>query len=260
MKRISLLPLPLVLLFFSISALAQNSFTITGYSIGEQKVNDARERLITSNVVTPIGSLLAHANGKNISIIVLGYADQTGKHADNDTIGQARADQVKSYLLESFPEAFIIARSKGDEKNSRMVTISWNLIPAATTPPLKKDGNAPVLAVLAMATFLLAVGLVRIARRNRKALTATPQPKEKTEEEFHYQRDGKQFAIPVKIKNGQFETPFPNLKDPSTFNTRATRRETQKVIDLFMGKLFEKPDVQKLIRNGTIRLKEESHV
>ncbi len=259
MKRI-LLFLSITLSLCSISAVAQNSFTITGYSIGETKVNDAREQLITSNVVVQIKNLLARANGKKISITVLGYADQTGKRADNDAIGQARAEQVRSYLLESFPEALVIARSKGDEKNSRMVTVSWDLIPVAAAPPLKKDGHATAFVVLAIGIFLLAVSLVRIARRKPEAPTAPPQPKEKTEEMFHYTRDGKEFDIPVKLKNGLLETPFPNLKDPSTFNTRATPREVQKVIDLFMGKLFDKPVVQELIANGTIRSKEQSNV
>ena len=259
MKRI-LMVLSIALSLCSISAIAQNSFTIAGYSIGEKKVNDAREQLITSNVVAPIKSLLAHANGKKISITVLGYADQTGKHRDNDDIGQARAEQVRSYLLESFPEALIIARSKGDDKNSRVVTVSWNSIPAAAAPPLKKDGHATVFVVLAIGIFLLAISLLHIARRKPETPTATPQPKEKTEEVLHYTRDGKEFDIPIIKKNGLWETPFPNKTDPSTLNTRATPGEAQNVIDLFMGKLFEKPVVQELIANGTIRSKEHGHV
>jgi hypothetical protein len=260
--------------FLVVATLAAISWTtnaqeakITGYPLGEFAVKGDIKSQLTTNVVQPLRSTLSRTPNAEVSISIVGYADQTGTGAKNDVIGSERADDAKSFLLENFPKATITSRSGGDEQNSRMVEVSWKIADApavASPPPPQKNGVSETTIVISSASaFAIALGgILFILTRNRKPesvqlalapAVAAPAAQKPEPRYVHFKKDGYLYIVPILERDGRFHTPFP---EPNA--SRTTFGDIKKAVRGALTISLTESAIEAMVANGTIK-KEKSH-
>jgi hypothetical protein len=253
-----------VLAVVALTARAQKAVMITGYQPGEFAVKNGIEQQLDANVVSPIASVTARANGEDLRIFVTGYADKTGSGAENDRIALARAEQVKEFLLEQFPKATITDLTKGDEANARMVMISWKITAASPTPLQKKSNSKMIVLVviIGFAIFIIIVGIARPKATQPMQFTPPPQveaipaaAKPATSEIVPVEKDGNIYDVPIELKNGIWRTPFPTQADATKIVFRKDRRDAVKAVKACIANPFYAPTIKQLIANGTIMVR-----
>ncbi len=258
--------------FFALAVLAAIALTsqaqevkVTGYQPGYIEVTSDMEQQLNANVVKPIGLAMTHADGGDLQIFVKGYADKTGSGKENQHIALDRAEQVKEFLLEQFPKATITNRTKGDDANARMVTISWKFTAAPPTPmPQQKKSNSGMIALVAVigiAIVIIIAVVVRPKATQPVQLAPPPQAVEAipvaTEPEINWVRtenSGGTHDVRIEFKDGMWHTPFPTQKDPTQFIFRKTLRDVVKAVKACMANPFYASTIKQSIANETIKV------
>jgi hypothetical protein len=209
----------LVALVLCTGAVAQTTIKITGYATGESKVNTDIERQLVTNVVKPIQTATSATPNHKLSIYVFGSTDRTGSIGANDDLGRKRAEDVRSYLMMQFPDASIIVQSKGDMENTRMVTVSWKVIPIATpVATLLTHGQKMWLIIgTAFLALLLLVMKAKSATTQTEpesqpqATEIIPAPAPVVREPKQMKiigEDGNTYQVFITPKNDGWESPF----------------------------------------------------
>ena len=251
-----------------IVAAAQNTVTINGFENGKYSIleNPGIEQQLSAAAVPAIANTIADArtHGKTVAIKVTGYAsrDAADQGRLNDDVSWARANAITQSLRYSFPGIEVDPVPGGSKANARIVVIEWKIVPMASTAAIPAPQNAKTFSAIPIGGIAATTGIILMAvfflikRRDRQAaaepLAVTVPPAPLQEPHVEYYRCG-DYLVPITKIGDEFVTPFPNKEDPTTLNTRPTRQEVHKVVQLFMKRLFEKPVVQELIANGTIR-------
>ncbi len=251
-----------------IAASAQSTVTVTGFENGKYSIveNPGIEQQLSAAVIPAIANTITaiRAQGKTVAIKVTGYAsrDKADQGRLNDDVSWARANAIAQSLRYSFPGIEIDPVPGGSRANARIVVVEWKIVPmpGGATAPAPKDAKTPSAVRMGIASaFTIGMTLLAVfffAKRRRRQ-TATHPPTEpalpaQREPHVEYYHCG-DYLVPITKIGDEFVTPFPNKEDPSTLNKRPTRQEARKVVQLFMKRLFDKPAVQELIANGTIR-------
>ncbi|MFH0955889.1 MAG: hypothetical protein V1801_01580 [Candidatus Falkowbacteria bacterium] len=120
--------------FFDIATTAKaEEFIISGYGPKEFAVKDDVEKQAKEMVES-------WGVKKPAKIIIQGFADKTGKTAENDSIARDRASELKAFL-ESKTNAKITAISKGESEDVRkvVVTVAFAVATAPVATETKDD-------------------------------------------------------------------------------------------------------------------------
>jgi hypothetical protein len=258
MRRIGLTVL-LVLVFatFVASEETKGSKAIGEYPIGEFAVKGQVEQQLNQLVAEIKGKM---ADGDRLQITVVGSADSTGVSAANDRLARDRAEQVAAVFSANFPEAKIIAWSKGDAENVRQVRVEYKIIstpiPAPVPEPAKpkkpSDGleDYVVGAFILLAIFILLFSIFW----GKRAKKSRVKKAETGIQWINLEVNGEKYSysIGIVVKNGVWCSPF-----TSRSGSQICRDSKRGIIESLKGCL--KKDefrLQKfeLIRQGIIRV------
>jgi hypothetical protein len=252
MRRIGLTVL-LVLVFatFVASEETKGSKAIGEYPIGEFAVKGQVEQQLNQLVAEIKGKM---ADGDRLQITVVGSADSTGVSAANDRLARDRAEQVAAVFSANFPEAKIIAWSKGDAENVRQVRVEYKIIstpiPAPVPEPAKpkeKDWTLFWFALLIMiiSTFVLFCFSYKTRTKKSRVKKA-----ETGIQWINLEVKGEKYSIRVEVEKGEWCSPF-----FSRSGTLILRNSKKGIIDSLKGCL-KKPEFRfqkdELIRRGII--------
>lgn len=138
-RKVFLLLAVLALLIAAIAALlvskpltvaAAEEFPIFGYGVGEFAIKGDVERQAEQMIK-------GWGNKKPAEITVQGFADKTGKAAENDLVARDRAEQMMFFLESRTDVSRIASVSKGDSENARKVTVIVEFV----SPPAEKRSS-----------------------------------------------------------------------------------------------------------------------
>jgi hypothetical protein len=255
-----------VALMLSIGAIAQTtgSFTVTGYPDNGFAVKDGIEKQLTSGIVTPIETSTRESNAE-ILISVVGFTSKTGSAATNDPLALTRAEGVKNFLLNKFPKATITALSKGDEANSRIVTVSWKITsPAKPQAPDEKYQPYWVIAGVLIGGVIIFIVLTVSIRRNTPKSNVIPEasaPKEPKIETVRYEMDYYVYLVRIEQREDGYYLPFKKIVggkvDPTRFEFRPELRDAKNAVKSCLKNPLHKPAIEKLIANGIITIQKK---
>jgi hypothetical protein len=265
MKRtvLRILVFGITLAFVALIAQAEET-KITGYQPGEFAVKGTIEQQLTTQVVDKIKSKLAIVPNGDLRIYVIGYADQLGSAHSKDLIGRDRAEAVQSYLLTKFPKATIIYYSKGDEADSRMVILYWNVTnPVPQPQPGKRDTRTLPLIGGGILVIIALVVLVHFAKTNVQpaAVVAPPLPAESAAEKSpgllkllvcDVEQRGRRYVVIIKQMSDGCYTGL-----PKPYDFRREPRDARKAVVSFLKNPANDAAIEQSIADGTIELKEE---
>lgn len=245
MRRIALLVLLIVLAATNV-AMAKDevieSFVIAGYAPGEFAVKGQIERQLNELVKEIKGKL--EKEGGRLQVAVVGSADTTGTSVSNDRLAKDRAEQVAAVLSANFPEAKVIAWSKGDAENVRQVRVEYRIAPVPAPAIIEKPITVGIIAVLA------AILILSLARRRQK-------PKKAVEEIPCFKWidlvvDGEKYSVRIDFKDGKFLSPFTSKSGAQIY------RDSKKgMIESLKGCLRKeefRPQKEDLVRKGLIKV------
>ncbi|MDP2737035.1 MAG: hypothetical protein Q8O59_04640 [bacterium] len=166
MKKLAMVVVLFCLLALPIYSVAEE-YTIIGYAPEEFAVKGTIEQQ-AKRMVESWGTK------KPAKIIIQGFADKTGKAAENDKVARDRAGEMKAFL-EIKTDAKITALSRGDSKDAREVVVVAEFAAAAPIALAKKssvnEGINLLGFCLAVATFVSLLSLIiwLFIRMKRKA-------------------------------------------------------------------------------------------
>ncbi|MDP3956602.1 MAG: hypothetical protein Q8P97_01225 [bacterium] len=129
--------------------------TITGYGSNEFAVKDDVERQAKKMVE-------GWGTKKLEKIDIQGFADKTGKKAENDRVARDRASEMKAFL-ETKTDAHITAISKGDSENARKVVMTVYFAGVALVPasaPVANSGRPMTAQVLYLFSLIMGIAIV----------------------------------------------------------------------------------------------------
>lgn len=133
-----------------------DQFVITDYGLKEFAVKDKIERQAEEMVKN-------WGTKKPAKIIIQGFADKTGKTAENDVVARDRASEMKAFL-ETKVDAKITAISKGDLEDARKVVVDVEFavasIPVKPIPASANTSKEPAGWSEDIIPVLLLLGLV----------------------------------------------------------------------------------------------------
>ncbi|TSC75679.1 MAG: hypothetical protein G01um101430_173 [Parcubacteria group bacterium Gr01-1014_30] len=212
MRRLAIVVLVLVSVATAVAAQEiTGEFVVTGYLPGEFAVRGEVERQL-NQLVAEIKKRLE--NGQ-LQISVIGSADVTGSSPINDRLAQDRAGQVAAVLTANFPEARIVAWSRGDAENIRQVRVEYRIIPpqeeAEGVSVAKEPSASPKAIMLVGAVVLLAVVLAILLSRNmlymllRGRVTAQPAQGPRW---VDVEVGGVSYSVKIAVFDGVFVSPF----------------------------------------------------
>ncbi len=137
MKKYILAVIMLCLMAIAPAYLAAEEYVINGYGLGEYAVKEDIE-LQAKKMIESWGTK------KPAKIIIHGFADKTGKTAENDSIARDRAQDMKVFLEEKKIDAKITARSLGDSEDARKVMVNVEFTATVPAPIVKTVQPKPV--------------------------------------------------------------------------------------------------------------------
>lgn len=191
-------------------------FTITGYGPEESALKGDQEK-------QALKIIEGWGKKKPVRIIVYGFADKSGTTAKNDEYSKKRAEEVKNFFEEKYPEVKVITRSKGDSANARKVVVTVEF--AATTSPLLplKFGVMILVATILISVIFVLLLLRKKGGNNRRVEWITNIPAKAPvypEEQVSYEEElseevseawvqlGEDYEVLLVKKNGNWEAPF----------------------------------------------------
>lgn len=267
MRQIGLLVGLLVLVFAAVAASEEvkGSKAIGEYPIGEFAVKGEVERQLNL-LVKEIKESLEKGDGQ-LQITVVGSADTTGSSVSNDRLAWERAEQVAAVLSANFPEAKVVAWSKGDAENVRQVRVEYRFISTPLTPaPAPPASVVPVPVekpVIRSETIYIALGifvaagiisfiLVFLVRgKLEKATKTKPQPATGTQW-IDIEVKGEKYSTRVEVKDSLWYSPF-----TSRSGTPIYRDSKRGIIESLKGCLKKDEFSEQrigLIRKGAIKV------
>lgn len=257
----------LLFMFGCLAAAAEieHEANVIGYQAGEFAVKGIIEQQL-ERVAARISS--SRAKSDQVDFSVIGCADQTGISALNDELGRKRAEEVKAFLSGKFPDARIVARTKGAELDSKMVIVKWKfssahvLSPQNTPQPGVSYGQKVALWIMALLSLasLLWWPILVWARRTRKKASEESKPAEPVivqpevidATSVTVEINGTSYSVPVVKKgDGMWYTPFRTLTDRPMF--RADFKDAVGAVKSCVKKQDYGPAIEKLIADGTIK-------
>jgi len=256
MKRV------LALIFFAVNLLASEvqETRITGYQSGEFAVKGAVEEQV---------NILISRLPKNskLEITVIGFADRIGTSAVNDRLAKDRAEEVKSVLSDKFPEAKIIALTKGDELDVKMVLVQWKVIPAPKTAVVKAEQqkNDKTWLLIYGVAGIVVTGICILSLLSRRTVRNQPakpaEPKKLPVRWVDVEADGKIYSVPVSFESDEmWHTPLPQMND---FSKKLFRKDFADAATVIKGCVrdhrigFYRGVFEQLAKEGKIKVKEK---
>lgn len=165
--------LAIVLAF--ISTAKAEEVVITGYGSGETAVKGDIEKQAKIMIES-------WGNKKPAKIIIKGFADITGKAAENDAIARDRAREMEAFIKENINAEKITARSKGDSENARKVVVYVEFAPpiveVSAAPEVKKKNevtNHILFVAISVMIVMFLIVTVRSVRIKKARSEVTPQ-------------------------------------------------------------------------------------
>lgn len=227
----------IILLTLFVTGATAEEFAIIGYG--------SREFAVKGDVEQQALKMVESWGAKKpAKIIVQGFADRTGKTAENDTYARDRASEMRAFL-ETKTDAKIIAMSKGESENVRQVVVTVEYVvvpvPALAEKPKKGSFLKAALIFMLIAIFLVAIGLLIFSWSGRRKKKAGAKANAESAENPRSEQTSIRFAGPVKItingveynfypevtlKDGRFKT-FHEI-EPGKFMFVGTKRELKK--------------------------------
>jgi hypothetical protein len=242
---------------------------IVGYPLNHYGVTGDIEKQVIADVVAPLSAELAKARGSQVVMFtIIGSADQTGDGVANERLAKDRANELATYLSGKFPSAKFVPLTRGDERNARMTSVGWDIVPPAPADPSRQAGiNPMMLAGLVCMVALLVCAIYAIGfRRNKEVpqqpveqvssnLRTMPSLEEGSIAVVEVTVSGLVYSISVIRKDGLWVTPFPN-KTGDGFVTKKTLRDVGNSFRNFLNNPAWGPMVHELIAAGKINQKE----
>lgn len=206
-----------IVLTISVTAKAEE-FVITGYGVGETAVKGDIEKQAKIMIES-------WGNKKPAKIIIQGFADITGKAAENDAIARDRAREMEAFIIENVNADKITARSKGDSENARKVVVVVEFAAPVAVVTVIPDSQAEKIfyiflsAMLAVAAVIVIIMIIRLVR-SRKALKVAKQLEVEARSRITPQSLVSISSWPVKITiNGKAYNFFPETAEDGRFKT-----------------------------------------
>jgi hypothetical protein len=241
-----------IALMLSIGAMAQTtgSFTITGYPAKKYGVEGSMKQQFNDGVAKMTSALSRAENGE-LSIDVVGSADQTGPSEKNEDYGLERAQQVENNLLKALPKAHITPPiTEGDEANSRMVIVSWKITsPAKPQAREKRLQGGAAFIICAIGAIVLAIVFIR----KRGSSTSPPTIEI---ELVRYDLGDITYLVQIEKHEDGWHLPFKKIvggkEDPNTFEVRPELRDARNCVKTCLKNPLHQPAIKKLIAEGKI--------
>lgn len=167
MKKIFAHVIVVFFLLLANLANAGEAVKITGYNPGEFAVK-AEQTLQLRPLLTELVRLKAN---NNITVVVEGGADKTGKEPENDRLGESRAEQIASTIRAELglSKDQVVVKTVGSDFGERAVKVSFAATPTQTAPTTTVSSNKPFV-VVAIIVLLIIVGatVVIVFKRKKK--------------------------------------------------------------------------------------------
>ena len=209
-----------IILAISVTAKAEE-VVITGYGSGETAVKGDIEKQAKIMIES-------WGNKKPAKIIIKGFADITGKAAENDAIARDRAREMEAFIKENINAEKITARSKGDSENARKVVVVVEFAPAITPAvfqapiTLVKFENIVLMFWLAMLVVMAVIVIIMTVRmvRAQRAAKVAKQLEAEARSRITPQSLVSIARRPVQITiNGEAYNFFPEMAEDGRFKT-----------------------------------------
>jgi hypothetical protein len=246
---------------------------ITGYKTGEFAVKGEIAKQLERDVINPLRKRLSKEK-VDLEIAVIGCADKTGISAENDRLGKSRADEIKLVLSGEFPDARIIAITKGDELDSKMVKIRLRIkpfIPVSKNTPLNPGldfdkyflwgGLSFIMLVLSVLLFFWLCLYFKRSGQTNKISEEISKPivfKEITQW-VEVPNGAKVYLVPVTKKaNGTWYSPIPNSGHTNQFLFKDKKTDLGNILRSCMKETrisFYEPIFEELVQKGIIKIK-----
>lgn len=246
------------------SEVYQGQAIISGYPTGESAVKGSIEEQLDQQVILPLSAVLSKMAGATIEINVTGSADQIGKGPLNDDLAEKRADHVAKTLKQKFHSANIFPASKGDEGNSRMVTVTWTITLSAQPKSSGRSGLVAIMTVGISGLMLVMVftfrGKNQIEPQVAEVQCAVLEPLVMTpkgsEEWIEVKNEDATWRIRVGIENTRegevFFLPFSTQMNPNVCITRKDRGNAKSATKQCLRNSYYQAEIERLIAAGTI--------
>lgn len=181
MKKVFGLILMLMFVLVLPAYCAAEEFVIAGYGVGETAVKGDIEKQAKMMVES------WHTK-KPIRIIIQGFADKSGRTAENDNIARNRAREMEAFIYERIDANKITARSKGDSENARKVVVTVEFAAASASASAAQPVTPAMASYLTEAAKIFLISVIVafavvtpiviwfwLKRRNKKSV-ATEAP------------------------------------------------------------------------------------
>jgi len=258
----------IIFLIVSISSFTSaEEVEICGFGAGEFAIKGAVERLTNELVIAPIENALKDAKNISLEITIIGYADSTGSASLNDEVALKRADQMKFVLNSKFPEAKIVAITKGDEENFRKVRVSWKIVNVVPEEDelhqqdmaQKRNYDGKLVIVLIAMILIIAMMLIYVfSPFFLKSVHSIKDMKTSTEQ-IKVKVNGMEFKFPLKTEwmpdeDKLFVLPFKSVSNPKKNICYKKRLDAIKSAKGCFKNQQYADQLEDLIEKGTIKI------
>ena len=198
---------------------AAEEYVITGYGSEETAVKGDVEKQANKMIKS-------WGKKKPVKIFIQGFADKTGKTAENDSIARVRASEMEAFINERVDAGKITARSKGDSEDARKVIVKVEFVVGSAKELVLNVILIGAVVIFLIILFYLAVRLIRSKKEKEAAEKAekvewdklSPKNIEKPQFEKYPETSVSNKPVEVTI-DGQKYNFYPEIATDGRFKT-----------------------------------------